>query len=136
MMNTIRNIRYLSAITLIAFLFNAMLPFFAVYDLDNAKASELSDPSQKILICTGEGFKWISLEDLQSGKESPKQNKDLKCPLCYFVLHGKYTFTPYELATQSVFYSTPLLFKGLENRLAKTLFRSSPYSSRAPPHIA
>lgn len=71
-----------------ALMLNALLPFFAVHRLP-ANAAHLSSAfGEKILICTGEGFKWVNLADLQSGKEKPKPHANDKCPLCFAAAHG------------------------------------------------
>lgn len=83
--------RYFSLLLLIAFAANALVPFFAVYNLptDNTEAKQLSSVfGEQILICTGDGFKWVNLADLQSGKEQPNPHPDYKCPLCYVASHG------------------------------------------------
>ncbi len=81
-------------ITLIAFLLNVMLPFFAVYNVEHPSlAKEMASLfGEKILICTGDGFKWVKLADLESGKEKHNPSH-YKCPLCYIAAHAfKYLF--------------------------------------------
>jgi hypothetical protein len=81
--------RYYSLLTAIAFLINVMLPFYAVYNIPQASAKEASSLfGDKILICTADGFKWFSWQDLQSGKEQPKPHSQFKCPVCYVAVHG------------------------------------------------
>jgi len=85
-----RTIRYTPLILIMALLINAVLPFFALYP-SNQHAEIALDSSafgNKILLCTGEGFKWIKLADLQSGKEKPKPHSGNQCPLCYAARHG------------------------------------------------
>lgn len=83
------------AVTILALAFNALMPFFAVYDIPAAGAEQqkLADslPSvfgDKILICTGDGFKLISRSDLEHGKEPLNHNSHFKCPLCYIAANG------------------------------------------------
>lgn len=92
-MQKVSKIRYYPLVVLIAFVMNAVLPFFAVYNLSagntDTQTKHLSSVfGESILICSGDGFKWVKLADLQSGKENPKPHPDYKCPLCYVARHG------------------------------------------------
>lgn len=84
-------LRKYAFVVLVAFLANAILPFFALYNPPATHegiqrlASVFGD---KILLCTGDGFKWVKLADLQSGKENPKPYHGYECPLCYAASHG------------------------------------------------
>ena len=82
-------------IALLAFAMNVMLPFFAIYNLPAASAHESSVSNaedlaslfgDKVLICTPDGFKWVSWKDLNNGKEHP--HSEFKCPLCYVGAQG------------------------------------------------
>lgn len=88
-MRKIQHQQPLIAITLIAFMVNALLPFFALYSVPvQARAfsapptSSISQPrgdeqvspsaanpaglfTDKVLICTAQGFKWVSLSELR-----------------------------------------------------------------------
>jgi len=93
------NTRPIAYIAFLAFLMNVMVPFFAVYNVQDTQnnhgtAKEMASLfGEKILICTGDGFKWVKLADLESGKEKPKPHPDYKCPLCYIAAHAfKYLF--------------------------------------------
>lgn len=82
---------FLFRCTLLAFLFSAVVPFFAVYDLPQAQASQAELASlfgEKILICSDRGFEWVSVADLQQGKHIPKTDSHLKCALCYVASKG------------------------------------------------
>lgn len=80
--------KYLSVLTLIAFLFSEFLPFFATYDLSSPHNTEKLSSlfGDKILICTAEGFKWVSTADIEKGN-IPKQHKNIKCPVCFIATH-------------------------------------------------
>lgn len=81
--------RHIARITLLAFLCNVFLPFFAVYDIAShqAFAKEMSSLfGEKLLICTGDGFKWVKWDDLPQGKE--KHAPSYQCALCYLAAHS------------------------------------------------
>lgn len=70
--------------------------FYAAYDTETlavklaAKAESQTLSAllgDKILICTGDGFKWVTRDDLQNGQEQPAQHPRLKCP---FMLSGRF----------------------------------------------
>lgn len=65
-----------------------MTPFFAVYNPEPTRVTkEFSELfGGKILICTGNGFKWINIEDLAQEKEHIPSDH-YKCPLCYIAAH-------------------------------------------------
>ena len=91
MQKSVLKTHYYSLVVLIAFAINVMLPFFAVYNpsASNTEIQHLSSVfGESIIICTGDGFKWVKLADLQNGKEKPKPHSDTKCPLCYAASHG------------------------------------------------
>lgn len=71
----IRN-KYYAALVLIAFAMNALLPSFGVLN----SASEQIASTNMVLICASDGMKWISWNDLQSGKEQPEIQHSLKLP--------------------------------------------------------
>lgn len=80
-------------ITLLAFIFNIFLPFFAVHTITQAQAAdnptELSSLfGDKILVCTADGFKWMTWEELQ--KEGYPHHPDkppYECAFCYIAAH-------------------------------------------------
>lgn len=80
----------------VAFLMNAMLPFFAVYNPpasyeDEQNIKQMSSLfGEKILICTEAGFRLVSWNDLINGKEKPKPHPNIKCPLCYIAAYGQW----------------------------------------------
>ena len=90
-----RRSRQIVFMTLIAFLMNAILPFFATYNTPDHSASTVAFAKQvtsapfgdRILICTGDGFKWVKWSDLQKEKKhSPTSH--YKCVLCFLAAHG------------------------------------------------
>lgn len=76
---------------LIAFLFSAVVPFFAVYDLPGSPAEQERLAQlfgEKILICSEKGFEWVRLADIGQGEHQPKPDSHLKCALCYVASKG------------------------------------------------
>ena len=84
-MHTVSLRRFYPLLLIGALLLNATLPFFAVAMQDaSAPVRQLySVIGDRILICNGNGFAWVKLADLQSGKEKPGHHSDSKCALCY-----------------------------------------------------
>ena len=79
----------LPLLTAAAFLFQVLLPFAAVYHAPgetDAVSSAISF-NGKIILCTPDGFKLVSLEDLRNGREKPATHEDYQCPLCYLAAH-------------------------------------------------
>lgn len=77
--------KFIGQLTLIAFLFGAVVPFFAVYEsqLQNAESAELAALyGEKIFICTENGFEWVDVADVASGKHNPKRKSHVECALC------------------------------------------------------
>jgi hypothetical protein len=75
---------------------NVLLPFYAVYTLPAANASDSAISTQhlnalfgdKILICTEQGFQWVDVDALEKGEAKPPLHKQLKCPVCYASAFG------------------------------------------------
>lgn len=135
--------RGLLALLLLAFAMNVMLPFFAVYDVNQAFVSKQEARSEsqlaslfdgKVLICTANGFEWVSLKDLQSGKQTPAPHPKYECALCYvaansikFTLPERVADTTYRELSQSIAYA----ITGPDTWHVRHL--AGAYSSRAPP---
>jgi hypothetical protein len=137
--------RYISLITLIAFLMNVMLPFFAVYDVGQAMASEAEKSSieemssvfgDKILICTSDGFKLVSIEDLQSGKEQPTPHPQYKCVLCYVAAHGtKHAVSAQQVALIYHRHLQYISYSLINDTIISSIYTRG-FQTRAPPQIA
>lgn len=118
-----------------------MLPFFAVYDFSQLRASEASQVASpfmgtKILICTSEGFKWVELKDLQSHKEEQDPHPEMECVLCYLSLNGiKFTAPDAVIAVIYIPSFKYVTKYAPEVRLRDELYIRS-FQSRAPPHRA
>ncbi len=130
-----KNIRHIARITLLAFLLNVLLPFFAVYDVSNHQAFAKEKSSlfgEKVLICTGDGFKWVKWEDLQRDKEKHNPPSHYQCALCYVAAHGlKDVVTPDAITLASVATHNSRYVIYDYRPLAFYLHSSPP--SRAPP---
>ena len=138
--------RLLICLTTAALLLNALLPFYAVYD-SRALAAKLtaaaetqslfSFPDDKILICTSEGFKWVTQDDLQNGGEQPAQHPLIKCPLCYLAVFGVKQSLPSVTASLD---RVPSAVDDILHPGGHHLPHASPaqhsYHSRAPPASA
>ncbi len=74
-------------------LLQVLLPFFATYQLPQAQGvAQLSKVlGEKILICSGEGFRWAKWEDLVNEKTKPQPHTKYKCPTCYVAAHNTFT---------------------------------------------
>ena len=83
MMAAYKTYRFLGLVLAIALLFNTLLPFFATYSMTAPPSGPASVFGEKVLICTGQGFKLVNWKDLQAGKTPVGPHKSYVCPLCY-----------------------------------------------------
>lgn len=134
--------RYITLITVIAFLMNVMLPFFAVYNVSKAIASDSTDETtssifgEKLLICTADGFKLVPLEDLQNGKEKPTPHSDFECALCYVSAQGAKDFAPVQ-ETKFIYHRNVqyISYSFNETQISSSVL-SHRFFTRGPPKIA
>ena len=130
-----KNIRHIALVALFAFLLNVMLPFFAVYDTTGNQASAKQMASlfgEKLLICTGDGFKWVKWEDIEKEGKHHKPS-GYQCALCYLAAHGTKDFTtPGGIGLAHDLEVATTKYAIYDYRLA-ALHTQSPFSSRAPP---
>lgn len=129
---------------------NALLPFLILYTIPSALAAELprSDQSQtepsdlaspldgKVLICTPEGIRWVSVAELAADDESSSDKQNTFCPICYTAAHG----------AQHIL--SPGMLYVIDFRVSKLVHTESGYTcpvintrsrsfyARAPPNIA
>ncbi len=87
---------------------------------------------ERIFICTGDSFKWVTLSDVQGGKEKQSPHSDIKCPLCYAASHGLKALPPSTAAIALDFsrVGPPVLSYGT---LLISFPPASPLHVRAPP---
>ena len=136
MMDCVVRFKSIFIVTLVAFIINATVPFFETYNssLNTPKTKEISSVfSEKILICTSDGFRWVSLEDWDGN--SSQEHPDYECALCYlsskdgdYITSSLYRVKPISL------YKSKSHFITSSDRTAYKLFQYiSP--SRGPPSI-
>ncbi|MCH2547206.1 MAG: hypothetical protein MK052_06325 [Alphaproteobacteria bacterium] len=136
--------KHLCLLALIAFVMNAVVPFFAIYSLsDTAYAQTESIKSalpaalfgDQVLICTESGFEWVKREDLQKKQGHPQPESQFKCALCYVAAHS--TQCVGDAGAYALLFATnkPLHIKNLVSvtELTSTLLQRT-HLSRAPPY--
>jgi len=123
---------------LLAFVFNLLLSFFVPYSLSSAQASAedslASLIGDKVLLCTLNGYKWVSLSELQAGESEPGTEPHFKCPLCFLQLDKPETIpSDYSvLASVSPSYQFSR-YSGTATESQKTIWLLFGRSSRGPP---
>lgn len=89
-----KKLRLIATATLMIFFMNTLLPFFAVYPLKVQESTggftsaKAPAPGGKILICTSQGYKWITLKELEDEENKPGREKHYECALCFISAHG------------------------------------------------
>lgn len=134
-MHGMGKLRYMTMVVLAAFLMNVLLPFFAVYDLGHQDTKALSAVlGEKVLLCTPEGFKWVDLADIESGKQQPTSHPQFECALCVVAAHG-FTSLTSDVGTQVVYtpLATPHHYNTALRATAPMQLHLRTVSSRAPP---
>lgn len=92
-----------------AFAMEVLLPFMAVYatpalaQTANSAQTPASQP-QGVLICTGQGFQWVQLKDLQPQDTTPQPSKHYSCPACSVSTHVAQALLPFDFLS---FLNTP-----------------------------
>jgi len=80
---------------LLAFVFNLVLPLFVSSGINLAQASEPDSLAaligNKVLLCTTEGYKWVSLDTLSEQSPAPESSGHYKCPLCFLQIDKSIT---------------------------------------------
>jgi hypothetical protein len=124
------NRKWLGVVLALAIALSALLPSFAVHNPSGHLSSVLGE---RILICSADGFKWVKLEDLQSGKEKPKPHSDDKCPLCYAARHeAKAVAASWAIPASDYYAPAPVAIR-YDSALV-SLARTSSLNVRAPPY--
>jgi hypothetical protein len=141
-MYKVKQLRQIGLLLFVAFLVNVTLPYFVGYIAPQATSEQSADQElasllgDKILICTSEGFKWVSWEDVQSGKEQPKPHTQFQCALCYMAAYGAGSFLvsqsfDFVLNSSVGSFDYPITGADLVEQFAYSNFRT-----RAPPYSA
>lgn len=141
-MDKAATIRTIALLTFVAFFVNVTLPFFAVYDVSAAVATAQAETEQnstffgdKILICTDDGFKFISVKELQEGHDQPKQHPQYECAMCYVAAHGtKHLMTTAEVAFVRYEHAQQVVYN-ISHDVTVSQFSSHSFQTRAPPFI-
>ncbi len=128
--------RSLLSLTLLAFLVSILLPFAAVYNPSAAEAAQSSVFGDRILICTIDGFKWVSLDELDGEQEGHDRSdqRAFECALCYISAYVTKDFmaSAYEVVEQTSSSEQKLRF-GFFRYARKGRSAAYAYQSRAPP---
>jgi hypothetical protein len=122
-------------ITLAAITFGAIAPFFAVHNpsIPTANNRLSATLGEQILICSGDGFKWVKLSDLRSGKEKPAPHSGDKCPLCNIARHSVTVPAPLVLSSATYYPPEPTYIR--YDPVPVFAYQPSPLNSRAPPYF-
>ncbi len=108
-MNQVIAQKRFTLVMLIALLMNLVLPVFTVYELsrflpfvepsttqqqDTFSLTELKNQqSESILLCTVEGFKWVTVAELAVNPRS-ESHSYYECALCYLTAHDAKLILP------------------------------------------
>lgn len=132
--------KFVCQLTLIAFLFGAVMPFFALYEsqLAHAEASELAALyGDKLFICTENGFEWVDVADLAGGKHSPERKSHVQCALCVVSGGGgKIAQLPPVVLALTRHSAQELRLHFTVAPVQAKGWKSAPAMPRAPPYIA
>ena len=102
--------RCIASFMLLAFLVHSLIPFYAVYNLPQISDETSTEAPEelasffgdKILICTSDGFQWVTWDELKNRKHAPEPHSDYECALCYASANGlKHALTSIALAVST-----------------------------------
>ena len=114
-----------------AFLLNAA---FALFIASNVSLADFGVFDGKVIICTSDGIKLVSLEEYQNGDYQGDENKNGHCPLCVVKKAQLDKFNP----TPSKFIFAQAKQESKYNYIADSYFSlklASGNVSRAPPYF-
>ena len=154
----VRKNRILSFLITIAFMVNAIVPFLAIYNVPSALAApEIVSSSaipasvqammgDRVFICTGDRFEWVSWDELQkraahsspaAPDDTPKKHKSpYECALCYVAAHGvKDVHTPTLNVWGGNIAAASAPRYAIFDQTIRTGFGRALYHSRAPPSL-
>lgn len=119
---------------IVACLLQFTLPFHAVYaaPISQTQAERSALLGDKLLLCTADGFKWVSWADLQEAEHEPAEHQNFECALCFAHSHfGKHIYADG--------YSLVMPTRSAGNQISHvrqavhTSADYQPHQSRAPP---
>lgn len=86
----LKKIAWIAPLAAVAFLFQTLVPFFATYQVpQHASAKEMASLfGDKVLLCTREGFRFVSWDDVINGQQ-PEPSAQYECALCYVAANGQ-----------------------------------------------
>jgi len=132
---------YFTRLVLIAFLLNLALPFMAFYPasqtISTAPQSELTSLlGERMLICTANGFEWVSWAELEQHSAPDSPHPQYQCSACY-VTANSYQFASASLSMVGLVWGPhPASIRAIPARhFAIHFAKFSPLvpQSRAPP---
>ena len=129
--------KYALVFALAAFVLKVCIPFIVLYNISTAQtlAAEGAEPTAQIAICTADGVRWISLDDIANEKEHTSQQQGpYKCPLCYVLTHGLKLAVQQDetLLVHQPFLAGHTYTSGEDNQIL-AMSRTRAFFSRAPP---
>ena len=130
-----------SILAIIVFAINAFTPFAAVYSIAEAvsakpptKISETTS-SNKVLICTSEGFKWVE-QNVSADQHQNNQPHEYSCAICYIAANGVKDIAPEASAIPFFGDETEHAAYVIPNYSSKHYKHTNSLRQRAPPFIA
>jgi len=132
--------KFLFQLSLIAFLFGAVVPFFANYEglITGSSEAELTALyGEEIFLCTENGFEWVKVADIAKKNHTPKPDKHMKCGLCYMAANGTgYAQVPPIVLAVSAHNAAALRLHFATTEAPKSQLTYLPSFPRAPPVIS
>jgi hypothetical protein len=129
--------RYIVCLIIALFALHVAAPYFAHTQQNNSLkqiASMLAD-GEKALICSADGFKWLTKEELQRMPAEEHDKTAYKCGLCYLAAQGCTTIATSDLdALQSNLPKPSNSIIAAHNPIIQSPYSGS-YSTRAPPSL-
>lgn len=127
--------RYATLLVALALMFNALSPLlFTLNSYASAATNTQSSLGNKILICTANGFEYISLEDYENGNYPQDKSSIPHCPLCIISSASADKFCPTaitvtfpKITTTSIYYSDVAQISSLHITADNIRSRAPPY---------
>ncbi len=124
-------------VTLFAFILSATIPFLAVYNTTTLSSDLSNAPAifgDKIIICTENGFKLVSIESLADDHHStPTEHTNFQCALCYIAAQQMHYVDPTILHSTVAYLDSHSISYVRPNSTSIISYRYTLADSRAPP---